>query len=144
MRKNRAFPLIKVRELTNIKQKNFFSGFSYILNFDFFFFLFFIYRNNHSFLENNAVCYYIYWQDYLFKLYRNNTIVDVGNWYGPGNITARDSTAVWGRGGKPTGKCSEDCGPGSFRLIGSSSCCWTCPTCPSNTISTGIQVENFE
>ena len=83
-------------------------------------------------------------KDYIFKLYYNRTNVHLGRWYGPNNMTAHDLASIWGRGGKPLGRCSEDCRPGSYRLVGTSTCCWNCPMCPTNTVSSVLNAKGCE
>lgn len=59
----------------------------------------------------------------------------MGIWNGPDNLTVNEM--IWGDQGIPEGRCSSTCLPGSYRLNGSSPCCWVCLSCIGNTISTG-------
>jgi len=77
-------------------------------------------------------------KQYLFNLYRGKKRSQFGRWLGPQNITSNRSLIDWGPEGKPFGRCSVDCLPGTYRYNGSSPCCWKCPACPEDTISTGV------
>ena len=73
---------------------------------------------------------------YKIKSLRNKITTEIGSWSGIGKLMVNDASIDWGVLGRPEGRCSETCLPGSYRLNGSSPCCWSCPMCLENTITT--------
>ncbi|XP_066925369.1 metabotropic glutamate receptor 3-like [Clytia hemisphaerica] len=84
-------------------------------------------------------------KEYIFNMHYQTADKAVGTWFGPNNIDASPNAreaSFWYEGGIPSGQCSQDCKPGSYKSVdSSSSCCWTCPSCGADTISSTINQE---
>ena len=80
----------------------------------------------------------------FFTNITKSSMTQIGYWRGKNLIFINKTLLNWGEHGQPKAHCSSTCMKGSYRIKGSSQCCWTCTACPGNSISTTYNQDNCE
>ncbi|XP_066912451.1 metabotropic glutamate receptor 3-like [Clytia hemisphaerica] len=83
--------------------------------------------------------------NFLYISGRENDLLQLGHWYGNNSIEIDDE--LWERSNSvdpPKATCAFPCQPGTYKVAGSSACCWQCLQCYGDGITSTIDAPECQ